>query len=257
MKIYIVTTAGEERGYTRHNEEGIYRDYTAEANRLKESASAHGLETIIYGHDFILGKEFYPKYAKVLDKVSFGFAFKSMCLYDALHNKVKNGDIVFFLDSNHVVVNPDEPIKIAQTYGCYLHDHIWVYYPNKDWTRRDTFVNMGCDEEKYWEAPQLQANTIGFVRNTKNLEFTKEFRECSLNYDIMFGNNEYPNFDSLNQHRHDQSIFSILAVKYNMPYVNRTNNVHLENAFPELNGIEPEKRLDFSYRKEMDNMDNR
>lgn len=256
MKIFIITAGGEERGYTRHNAEGVYRDYMAEALRLQESAKKFGFETIIYDHNFILGKEFYPKYAQVLDKVSFGFSFKSMCLYDALHNKAEDGDIVFFLDSNHVVVAPDEPIRIAQNYGNYFHDHIWTFYPNKEWTRRDTFINMNCDDAIYWNAPQLQANTIGFVRNEKNLLFTKEFRECSLNYDIMFGNNQHPDFPELKHHRHDQSIFSILAVKHNMPYVRRNDAVHLENAFPELEGIEPRVKLDFSYRKDIDSLDN-
>jgi hypothetical protein len=71
----------------------------------------------------------------------------------------------------------------------------------------------------------------------------------------MFGNNEYPNFPTLKEHRHDQSIYSILVEKYKIPYLNRTENVWNEYIFPELDGITPEKIIDYSYRKDVDRKD--
>lgn len=257
LKRYLISTVGKDVTWTRHNEEGVFRDYTSEANRLVESASNFFEEKILYGHDFILSDEFYPKYKKVLDKVSFGFAFKPMTIYDML-SKVEYGDVVFFVDSNHIVAqNPQPFFNMAIQNSVFVRDHIWTRYQNKEWTKRDTFVNMGCDEERYWNSLQMQCNVVGFCKNDFSIKFAKEWRDYSLNYDVMFGNNTYENFHPFNHHRHEQSIFSILVEKYKIPYLNRTENVWNEYIIPEVDYIRLDEPEDYSYRRIIDSLDNK
>jgi hypothetical protein len=111
---------------------------------------------------------------------------------------------------------------------------------------------MGCDEEKYYEFPQLQDSIVAFCKNNLMMQFVTEWKDYSLRYDVMFGNNEYPNFPSLKEHRHNQSIFSILACKYEMPYLNRTQNVWMEYIIPEIDYIIAKNPIDNSFRKEQD-----
>lgn len=252
MSKILITMGGEETGWTRHNEEGVFRDYSAEAKRLMESGKQYFDKTFIYGHDFILGEEFYPKHKDVLDKVSFGFAFKSMCLYDAL-SKAKDGDIVFFADSNHII--DKEPylfFELAEKNGVFARDHIWTKYPNREWTRRNTFYNMGCDEERYWNSLQMQCNVVGFYKNEFTLSFAKEWRDSSLNHSIMFGTGNLADFPEIKHHRHDQSIFSILIEKYKIPYLNRTENIWNEYIIPEIDYIQEKNPKDFSFRRVSD-----
>lgn len=258
MRKIIGTVGGKLFGWNRWCDEGVFRDYDTEAKRLMETVKPYGFdEYIIYDEKFIKGDEFYPKYAKVLDKVSFGFAFKSMAIYDMLANHAQDGDVIIFTDSNHVLTqNPQEIINIILSKGCFIRDHFQCYYPNKDWSRRDTFVNMDCDSEIYWNSPQMQANLLGFVRNEKNLQFTKEWRDSSLDYDKMFGNNQRPNFPSFKEHRHDQTLLSLLTIKYKMPYLHRNDNPHLEDVFAEIAGIKLEKMPEeLLARKDTDRLD--
>ena len=257
MEKFLLAMGGTEQGWSRHNDEGIFRDYDAEVDVLFESAKKWNLTCIELNNDYIYKLPYYNEHRDVLDKVSFGFSFKAIGYYE-IFKQMEYGDIAFFVDSNHVISqDPNVFYNVANTYDAFIHDHIWVYYPNKDWTRRDTFVNMGCDEKKYWESPQLQFNISGFKKTSKTVDFIDELFEDSLTYKIMFGENKYANFPSFREHRHDQSIFSILCKKYEFPYMNRTQNVWGEYVVPETTGITPKVKVDNSHRMEQDRKDNK
>jgi len=255
MRKIIITMGGYEQGWSRHNEEGVFRDYQKEAERLIESAKPFGFETIIYDNKFIENLPYYEEHKDVLTKTSFGFCHKAICLYETMAC-MEEGDIVFFVDSNHVVAKyPDIFINIAVNSGFFVRNHIWNIYPIKDWCRRDTFVNMGLDEERYWDAIQMQANIVGFCKNDLSMKFVTEWKDCCLDYNIMFGEGKYPNFDTFKEHRHDQIIFSLLVEKYEIPYYRRTENAWAEYIIPELNVIVPENPIDNRYRKNQDRED--
>lgn len=255
MRKILQVMGGYEQGFSRHNEEGVFRDYTAEAERLINSAIPFGLEYVMYDNEFIKNLPYYEDHKNILEKVSFGFCYKPIC-FDETLKQIDNGDIALMADSNHIIAkDPQIFFDIANKYGMFIRDHLWIQYPNKQWTRRDMFVNMGCDEERYWNSLQMQCNIIAICKNDLTVQFVKEWLDKSLNYDIMFGNNQYPNFEGFREHRHDQSLFSILREKYQIPYVNRTQNVQLEYIIPEIETITPEHIVDNSYRKEQDRKD--
>jgi len=255
LKKYLLTMAGTEYGVSRHNLEGIYRDYDAEADRLEESTKKWDLEFVRLNNDFILNWEHYNEYRETLTKTGFGFAFKPIGYWETL-KKMDYGDVAIFVDSNHVVAkDPTIYYEIANQYDIFAQDHIWTYYPNRDWTHRDTFINMRCDEEKYWNAPQLQCNLTGIKKSPRGLQFAKEYLDCCLDWRITFGEGKHPDFDTYKENRHNQSCFSILVVKYEIPYLNRTENVGMEYIIPEMPFINATNPVDNSYRKERDKKD--
>ena len=244
-------------GWSRHNDEGVFRDYEAEVDRLFESAKPWGLECIRFNNEFIYSLPYYKDHLDVLEEVSFGFAFRVICFYETM-KKLEDGDVALFVDSNHVIQSdPTIFYDTARKYQFFVRDHIWVYYPQKDWTNRDMFVNMGCDEERFWNAPQIQGSIFGVMKNDFTDKFVKEWLDYSLRKEVMFGENRYENFPSFKTHRHDQSIMSMLVEKYHIPYVNRTKNVWMEFVIPELDGIRPERPVDNSSRKERDSRHNK
>lgn len=252
MRKLLLTMGGTEVGWSRHNDEGVFRDYEKEADRLISSAEKWGLETIKFNNEFMRSRPYYETHKDVMDRTSFGFTMKAIGFYETF-KQMSDGDIAFFADSNHVVdKDPTIFYNIAEDYGMFIHDHIWVKYQNKHWTRRDTFVNMGCDEEIYWNSLQMQCNIIGFKKEPITSDFITEYFEDALNYKIMFGEGKYPNFEGFREHRHDQSIFSILREKYHFPYMNRTQNVWAEFIIPEIDVIIAEQQIDNHWRKEQD-----
>jgi hypothetical protein len=81
---------------------------------------------------------------------------------------------------------------------------------------------MNCDEEKYVEGKHLTAS-FQLVRKT---DFTINFYNEHLKYSkdckiLTDRTNEcgYDNYSGFLEHRHDQSILSILAIKYGVNLV--------------------------------------
>jgi hypothetical protein len=244
---------GREVGWSRHNDENTFRDYQLEAERLQESVHKFPeWECIIFNNDYIKHSQYYPNHKDVLDQTSFGFAFKPLIIYETL-NMIEEGDVILYVDANHIFAkDPDVFVQIAMQKGMMIRNHVWMEYYNKDWTRRDMFVNMGCDEEKYWNGLQMQGNVMGICKCNLSMRFIKEWLDYSLDYNVMFGNNQYPNFPNFREHRHEQSIMSILCVKYDIKFLNRTKSVWTEFLVPELDPITTDPLPENLARKEAD-----
>lgn len=86
------------------------------------------------------------------------------------------------------------------------------------WTKKELFMNMNCDEEKYYESNQILASFMLIRKTEFSMKFFKEYLELAQNE-----MNITDNFDSdivqreeFIDHRHDQSIFSLLYKKYGL-----------------------------------------
>lgn len=257
MRKILITTGGKEVGWSRWNENGIFRDYEGEANRLIESAKAYDIECIKYDENYLYGLPYYPEHKELMDKVSFGFTYKAIEMYETL-KAVEYGDIVLLTDSNHKVMkDPNVIYEIADLNGCYIHNHIWEKPINKAFTRRDTFVNMGCDEEKYWDAEMMQINLLAFKKTDQNMLFIKDWFDYCLDPKVIIGENKHPNFPEYRAHRHDQSIYSILTIKYDFPYLKRGGeNLWLELVIPEMPEMSLQNTKGNIHRREMDMEEN-
>jgi len=96
-----------------------------------------------------------------------------------------------------------------------------AYGPHGLWTKRDTFVLMGCDNEHYWNQTQLEAGLIGLKNNKFNNDLIEEWISFCGNEQIISNSpNEsgLNNLDGFIDHRQDQSILTNLQIKYNIPH---------------------------------------
>jgi hypothetical protein len=230
MRKYLVTMGGYEQGENRHNNLGIHRDYTAEAMRLFESASPYLFDCRLYDNDWIKNSEYYEPHKRVLSEPSFGWMFKPLCIYDVMKD-CDDGDVVIWCDSNHIFISDPEPIiKIARMHQIFTHGHV-QYYLNNQWTHKDMFVRMGCDELRYWKSHHVQVNILAFLVNDFTRMFVKEWFDYAGDYETMI-ENKMENLPGFSEHRHEQSIFSILIKKYDVPYCDDPTDI-----IRELNGI--------------------
>ncbi len=234
---------GKEQGWSRHNEEGIFRDFQAEADRLSATARTFGYLQIIYDNEFIESLNFRNSHDFILNKVSFGFAYKAICLWDAV-KKANYGDFILMVDSNHIINCQLDPIiKMTLKNDIFLWDHNvpnekQVFCRNGYWTKRATFIQMNCDGSEFWNAPQIQANVIGVIKSQRSLQFARQFFAYSLTPNVLFGIGEETQFDGFQHHRHDQSILTNLAVKFQIPVLCRYLNPWADEMLPELSPIQ-------------------
>ena len=161
---------------------------------------------------------------KFLFKIGKGAGFwcwKPYIVLDAL-SKVNEGDLVFYSDSGASFVKPVQPLVdlCAQTEGVMVFrggNHFDSR--EKHQTKRDTFFYMGCKGKKYEETFSRAGSFILWIKNDFSVQVAKEWLyynqdpRCVSDFPSICGEKEVKGF---REHRHDQSILSVLTKKFNI-----------------------------------------
>ena len=142
--------------------------------------------------------------------------WKSYIICDAL-SKLNEDDYLVYLDSGCALTG-----DIHQLIKCMDRDEkdIMMFtlsseYTERKWTKRDIFIELGCDDDSsVTDTPQMIATYI-ICRNTaKTRDFMAKYYEYSMKGTLItdevcvMGKPNYPEFI---ENRHDQSILSVLA----------------------------------------------
>lgn len=143
---------------------------------------------------------------------------------------VDEGDVVWYMDADMRWLPGVDVlarfVDLAKEQSIVLRK---FGYTNKKFTRRDTFINMGMDAPKYWDAPHLRAGVLAFERNNRTLRFVHDWLVASLSYNVIAEKESVrgEELETFWVHRREQSILSILAVHYDVePY--RINDVFVQ-----------------------------
>jgi hypothetical protein len=184
--------------------------------RLVASAIRHGVDHIHATSMVDLRKsDFYAENRATLE-MSRGAGYWLWKPYFILRvlNEVKAGDFVLYMDSAAELTGPVGPLAdVCSSAGGVLlfRHHTWQ---NKFWTKRDCFVLMGCDREKYYEADQVNAAFSGYIAGPAAICFVEEWLlHCKQPRKLTDIPSECaePELPEFLEHRHDQSICSLLA----------------------------------------------
>lgn len=202
MKICLVSYANKE--------------YLKKQQILNQSALKFGIEkTILYTDELLKKTSFYKRNKEVLDQPRGAgyWLWKPYVIYEVL-KELDEGDILFYIDAGAEIVSNVKPLVdlCIQQKGVLLFNAINI---NKFWTKRDCFVKMGCDREKYWEHPQFMGGYQVYEKNEFSLNFVKEVLKYSQLKGILDDSlSEKENFIGFKEHRHDQSVLTNIAIKY-------------------------------------------
>jgi len=185
-------------------------------------------EVICYCEDD-LDSEFREKYKNILSfKRGYGYWIWKPYLILKTLLESKENDIILYMDSTDV----PSPLFFNFVINHFKKNDLFLVESNNlhcQYTKRDCFILMGCDDEKYHNQYQLEAGIVGF-RNTKfNIKLIEEWiRYCSdINIITDLPNNSgLPNYKGFIDHRHDQSILTNLKIKYDLP-VCQLSNKHI------------------------------
>lgn len=134
---------------------------------------------------------------------------------------INENDLLMYSDSGISFIKNIDEIKeiMDETKEKLLLFELEDIHPNKRWTKRDCFKLMDLDEEPYLSSNQLLASYILMRKNNFVIKFMDEWLEYCKDYRIITDSpNEcgLPNYDEFLDHRHDQSILSLLGRKYNI-----------------------------------------
>lgn len=191
---------------------------------LNKSALEHGIRNIVsWSWPDLAATEFYREHKEYLDRPYHlnGFVFKPYIIQRLL-NEIEYGDIILYYDAGnggHVIDCSLEPLirLCIENHGTVFHR--WGE-KNSKWTKRDCFVFMNCDEPRYHNAVALQATWFMLQKTDFANEFVREWLKFTLDERIASYENRricgLPDLPGFVENRGDQSIFSNLAVKYQL-----------------------------------------
>jgi hypothetical protein len=233
MKTVLISFATNEKWYKSQN-------------LLNLSSVKYGIDHYISYNPNNLDKNFKNKYNHLLNSNIRGYGFwmwKAMILKQTF-DIIDNDDIVLYVDSGNVIINDlTYIIKECSKNQIVLFDNRdgnfqGVPHLNKEWTKRDTFVLMDCDDEIYYNSPQIDASYQFYKKTNFTEDFVNKYLNFCTNENII---SDLPNITKNNlpefkDHRHDQSIMSIMAKKYNIPLYPEPSEWgnHLIRPYPQL-----------------------
>ena len=133
------------------------------------------------------------------------------------------GDYLFYCDVDfHFVQSIDILIetldKSNQNVMIFKH-HYSLMLQEKYWTKRDLFIAMDCDNEKYTDTHQIQGGIHLWKKSDKSIKIAEEWLELVQNEHLLTNESSIlgkPEYDGFVEHRHDQSIFSLICKRHNL-----------------------------------------
>lgn len=201
-------------------------------NEGLRSAKSFGFESIGYT-DNDIDNDFKSKYSTILNsKRGAGYwIWKPYIILDML-NKMSDGDYLIYMDSGaRFVKDPSEFIEMIDEKGILSFSMIHKQYK---WTKGDCFYYINKEnKESFKDDNQLQGTYIFFRKCDYSVSFVKKWLEyCTMDGLISDEpNKSMDNFDGFIDHRHDQSIFSLLSYNEGIKSVPQIDQYCVEHGY--------------------------
>ena len=216
-------------------------DYSDSLIRLRK-------ETEVFPFDervFLTEKDLKPELRKKIHwfkhRRGYGYwRWKGFIIYNQLQ-RMEDGDILVYSDAGNVFNYKGIPRFLE--YIKMLDNSIsgilafQERYKEKEYTKADLFeflnVNSG---DSAMESNQLLSGCIFLKKNNITLTLTKQWYDINLyHYDLVTDKrSKIPNYDGFIENRHDQSVFSLLAKKFNPIVLETDEFIAVDNNWDKL-----------------------
>jgi hypothetical protein len=211
--------------------------YAAQAKNAETGLSIGGFDTAHQYRMSDIGPEFMAKNAHILNlSRGAGYWMWKYYFFDRLltDDSIPEGSYIFYSDSgSHFVDSVDHLIEVLER----DQQSIQVYRQNHAsyiWTKRDMFILMDADREPFLTSCQR----VGGWMLAKKDDFSRKFFAECLHYSQDFriitdaGNQlGQPNYPGFRDHRHDESLITIMAKKYELfPYRNPSQHGMIDDV---------------------------
>jgi len=203
---------------------GSHSNYIDAAIRLCKQAKTFNIFTTITAYTstyLVQDKLFWKQHGAFITKHKRGFGYWLWKPYLILKtmNKLKNGDIILYLDCG---------CELDLSEKNYLLDYIEIVKKDKImgcdtncieqlWNKQDFIELMNMNYTTYLTTTQHEAGALLILVCDETRKLIDEWYTLACNYhNIDDSPSIIPNCPEFKEHRHDQSIFSLLTKKYNI-----------------------------------------
>jgi hypothetical protein len=204
---------------------GGNNNYIEAGERLINQAKSLNVfdETILYTDKYLINdKDFWNKHGNFIlkNKRGYGYWLWKPYIIKITMDKMNDGDILLYLDCG-CEINKQKKVLMNELFEKVKEYNIikTTTQIEKVWNKMDLILKMNMNDEKYLNSTTHQAGAIIFYINklTRNLVNEWYTIACADNYHYIDDTPSIaPNVPEFKEHRHDQSIFSLLCKKYNI-----------------------------------------
>lgn len=195
-------------------------NFSQSAEALSRSASRFGVQRVdIYtpGSDAVTQMLVENPWLS-LDMRGAGYwLWKPYILLDAL-NRVPEGSLVLYTDvAVRYLAPPREMLKLAEGRDIVLFNNHLAEWTQAIFTKRDCLVLLDADRPEDWQRRQLDAAFQLYRAGPRARGFLMEWREAMRDPRVLNDDANScgkPNLPGFRDHRHDQSILTIMAARH-------------------------------------------
>ncbi len=211
MKKYFLTFSGGDI------------NYFEALRRIEKQAESINLFDKIYAfstYDLVKDDEFWDTHGNFISNYKRGFGYWLWKPYLILKilDKMAEGDILIYADSG-CEIDIRNKKKLLDLIKTINKDLVVGSFTDieKNWTKKDLITYLEMDDPKYLDTPQHQATVIGLKKCKQVMLLVNLWYKISSKYHYIDDSpSEKQNYPSFQEHRHDQSIFSLLTKKFNL-----------------------------------------
>lgn len=172
--------------------------------------------------------------------------------------KLKEDDVLVYSDAGRSSYYqfssfPKNSIALAKQHRFLLGPTIGQHGPMSKWTKRDVFVLLDMDKPEIHALPPIQATYSFWTPCKESFDFLEEWLEACKDPRILTdipNTQGLPNLDVFKDHRHDQSVLSLLAYKHNAMFLNYKDSI-LENILK----LRPQSRASNLFLKRINDIE--
>lgn len=182
---------------------------------LLKSARRFGLDSHLYAPDHPVLVELTQRYKSIMaaPRGAGYWLWKPFIILDMI-NRVPDGTPVLYSDAALTfIADPAPMIALSRQHSVCLF-RMSGPMPQSAWTKRDCFVEMDADREEFWSLPQLWAGMQLYRAGPEARAFLTVLATAmasEVRLTDMPNIHGLPNLPGFVEHRHDQSVLTILA----------------------------------------------
>jgi endonuclease YncB( thermonuclease family) len=190
---------------------------------LRRAAARWGIaDTTVYTPESPVAVELREQYPGVMTQLKGAgyWLWKPFILRDALA-RARDGDVVLYTDAGAAFIASPEPLlDLCRDNPIVLFEQLVAGREQRIWTKRDCFRLLEADAPEYWETPQVAAGFQLYRAGPEAKAFVDEFCSAVVLPRILTDSPNtlgHPDLPGFREHRHDQSVLTILAVRNRIP----------------------------------------
>jgi hypothetical protein len=236
-KKYAITFAGGGKNYT----DALDRL----TNEIKQTNTFD--EVIGYTDaDLKNDSEFWSKNGDFVSKNKRGYGYwiwKPFLILKTL-NAMKDGDLLVYLDAGCEVVNNDQTSELLNNFFEQCDKYNILYTTTgeteKKWMKMDLYKRLEFTNDTAMNTTQHQATAIIVKKTELTVKFINEWYDIACDHHFIDDSPSISENDkTFSEHRHDQSIFSLLikTEKYKDAFNNHENLINngaINDSYPFL-----------------------